>query len=128
MGANTLTTTEARELCAKRNKPMTSTGLIHMGCVHGFASKSEDGYHWIYDREGLLKYLKQKSTEVPRGWVPVSYLAKKYEISIKTIYYQIKKWNVLAIEFGLHQKMKHVNEKEFEKARIKHREVRLTDE
>ena len=127
MASDSLTTTEALAICREQGKPMTAYGLIYAGCVRGFSSKSEDGYHWAHDREGLLKYLSQKGTEAPRGWVPVTYLAKKYNLSVPNIYHKIGAWGILTVEFGVRQKIKHVNEKDFEKARIKHRKVNLNE-
>ena len=119
-----LTTREALELCRKKRKPVTATALRKNGIRFGFMTKAGDGFHWEFDREGLLKYLERMGTKAPRGWVPVSYLATKYKASYNTIYRRLKLWGLPTAEYGK-ARVRHVNEKDFEKARHENRRTTL---
>lgn len=121
---DSLTTREALALCRKKRKPITATALRKNGIRFGFMTKAGDGFHWEFDREGLLKYLERMGTKAPRGWVPVSYLAMKYKTSYNAIDRRLKNWCLPTAEYGTAH-VRHVNEREFEKARHKNRRITL---
>jgi hypothetical protein len=119
-----LSLSEALSLCEEKGKPLGRTRLRSNGIRYGFMSKSEDGYHWTFAREGLLKFLTRMDSEVPEGWVSVTYLAKKHKVTIHGVYYWIKTWNIPTIECGTNH-VKYINEIGFELTKRKHRRIPL---
>jgi hypothetical protein len=121
---DSLTTREALALCQQKRKPVTATALRKNGIRFGFMTKAGDGFHWEFDREGLIKYLERMGAKAPRGWVTVSYLAAKYKVSYNVIYRRLKDWGVHTVEYG-NNHVRHVNERDFEKARHINRRITL---
>lgn len=120
---SSLSTKEAIELCKSKGTSITKTALRQNGIRFGFMYKSDNGFHWLFDKNGLLKYLERKE-KAPVGYVTINSLAKKYGVSLSTVYYQIRVWKIQVIECGASH-WKYVNEKEYIRKKWKHRKITL---
>jgi len=119
-----LTTSEALRFCRLMGRSISSTALYYNGMKLGFMTKDQDGFHWIFKRVELSKFLMQKVVDPPPGWVSVQSLALTYRVNLSVMYGRVKRWHLERILCGPLKKM-YVNEAEYLKASKTHGRVLL---
>ncbi len=105
-------------------RKITKVGLIHIGRELGFIRRHSDGFHWEYERAGLLKYLR--TPPAPEGWISMSDFARLVDVDINMVYYILRKYELKTKMCGKVRKVRgviHVREKDALTAYAKYKGV-----
>ena len=104
-----LTLREALTLCREQGRKITQNGLIYAGKELNFIRKSTDGYHWEYEKRGLVEYLR--NAFIPDGWISMEKFAHQVGISLGMAYYiLLKKYRLKHKRYGSLRGILHVKE------------------
>lgn len=91
---------QALQLCEDQGLSVTSPGLVYAGKQRKFIRKSLDGFHWEFQKEGLLEYITEAVKEAPPGWITIREAAEIMGVSIGTVYNRINSGEIKAKQFG----------------------------
>lgn len=100
---------EALTFCEAHGRIITQNGLIYSGKELNFVRKNVDGYHWEYEKRGLLMYLR--TAFVPDGWISVEKFAFKVNDNVNTVYYILRKYHLKHKKYGSLKGIIHVKER-----------------
>lgn len=81
-----LSVREALELCKLKGHEVTPPGLRYLALQHGFLHRGPDGWHYVVDGPWLYQYLCHASVTPPSGWYTIADCAELLQVSRKTIY------------------------------------------
>ena len=107
-------------LCQKHGRNITDYGLIYAGKELNFIRKCPDGFHWEYEKSGILKWLKE--TAPPDGWITMNAFADQVDITIQKAYYILRKYKLERKKYGKIGGVYHVREKDAIEGFRKHKE------
>lgn len=91
---------EAILFCKNQGLSVTSPGLVYAGKHHHFIQKNSDGFHWIFNKEGLQRYVNNAIKDNPPGWITIREAAEKAGVCVGTVYYWINNGKVKAVQYG----------------------------
>jgi len=112
LSSDYISTGSASKLCRNYGEPMSNTTLYMQGLKHGFARKSEDGFHWEFNRARLIQYLKEKMKKPPEGWISMLEASQISGLSINGTYDFINRTQLTLKSYGP-RSLKYVEEKAF---------------
>jgi hypothetical protein len=104
-----ISTAEARSLCRTLEYPLSKQGLIYVGEERGFIRKKNDGWHWEFEYDALISYIKEKKALLCSDWHPVRFYAEIYSVTVCTIYVWIRKYN-LKVRYAGKNNLMHIQE------------------
>jgi hypothetical protein len=108
-----INTNEALELFKKYKLEITKTGLYYIGQREGFI-KNKDKWYKKYNKNKLLKYIKNAIKPIPDGWISIKKAAELGNITVGYIYHLIKQNKIKCKTLGK-QRINYVLKKEIEK-------------
>jgi hypothetical protein len=118
-----LSTSEAIRFCRYYGRTVSVNSLYSNGIRGGFMVKAPDGFHWVFKRTELNRFLVQKLAGPPPGWVSVHDLAEKHRVNLAVMYARIKAWKVDTLLCGPVNK-KYVREAEYHMAKKRYEKMR----
>ena len=88
------------EKCKEEGYPITASGLYYSGKKYGFLIKKEDSRILEFNKDRFFDWLAKAKREIPEGWVPLSAIPEKLNISLSQAYILCKDKNSGAEKFG----------------------------
>lgn len=100
---------EALALCREQGRVITKNGLIYVGKELDFSRKSPNGFHWEYEKRGLLLYIR--NAFIPNGWISMEEFARKVGSDLNMVYYILRKYRLKHKRYGKLRGIIHVKER-----------------
>lgn len=88
------------EKCREKGYPVTPSGLYYAGKKYGFLKKNDGIRNLDFNKDKFFDWLNKAKQEIPEGWVPLSALPEKLNISLSQAYILSKDVNSGARSFG----------------------------
>ena len=88
--------------CEEHGKKITKMGIYYAGKKNNFIFKVEGKNEMVFDREKFLEWFRKATEEIPKGYISVSEMRKKYNIPLTRSYEIVKdpRLNVKCIGSG----------------------------